>query len=89
MRSACSAYRLCSTANVAALRKSAQFLRVEDLDVGDIFDTSYPLIFSYLSLEESRFNMPYQPEGPNKRDSHTTKYVLRTHHHSNLELLYQ
>jgi hypothetical protein len=89
MRSACSAYRLCSTANVAALRKSAQFLRVEDLDVGDIFDTSYPLIFSYLSLEESRFNMPYQPEGLNKRDSHTTKYVLRTHHHSNLELLYQ
>jgi hypothetical protein len=58
MRSACSAYRLCSTANVAALRKSAQFLRVEDLDVGDIFDTSYPPIFSYLSLEESRFNMP-------------------------------
>ena len=52
MRNACSAYRLYSTTNVVALRKIGEIPRVEDLD------TSCLLIFSYLSLEESRFNMP-------------------------------
>jgi hypothetical protein len=56
MKNACSTYRLCSTVNVVALGKSAKFLRVEDLDVGGIFDTLFTDIF--VPLEESRFNTP-------------------------------
>jgi hypothetical protein len=52
MRNVYSVYGLYSTTNVAALRKIGEIPRVEDLD------TSCLLIFSYLSLEESRFNMP-------------------------------
>jgi hypothetical protein len=55
MRNAYSVYGLYSTTNVAALRKISEIPRVEGLG---IFDTPCLLIFSYLSLEESRFNMP-------------------------------